>query len=59
MVKYVYVMDRCPICGSNNIERDDVEFESNCIWYPCTCTDCGKVFNEVYPFADSYVEWED
>lgn len=58
-MKTNYNLDVCPACGSRNIERDDVEFESSCIWYPCTCADCGQQFNEVYPFENPYVEWEE
>lgn len=59
-MKINYSLDICPKCGSRNIDRDDHELDNLCMYYPCTCNDCGQKFNEIYPFESPYVEyWED
>lgn len=38
----------CPYCNSQNLNYDTVQWESDHIYYPCTCRSCGKYFQEWY-----------
>ena len=36
----------CPYCNSENIDYGVAKFEPNYIYYPCTCNECKKYFEE-------------
>ena len=46
----------CPLCGSNSIDYDASESSDNCMWYPCTCEDCGATWQEVYEVTFNQVD---
>lgn len=38
----------CPLCGSENLDYGVLQPDDDCIYYPCTCDDCGATFKEYY-----------
>jgi hypothetical protein len=38
----------CPVCGSDNIEWGETEFEMPLMFYKCWCRECKAEFVEVY-----------
>ena len=43
--------NRCPFCGSENIESGIIEFETD-ISAPVGCNECGKEWIDYYRLAD-------
>lgn len=48
--------NKCPNCGSDDIEGGFLEFCSDEPYQPCTCRDCGCHFNECYRYEKT--EWK-
>jgi len=34
------VLGKCPSCGAESLQYDDMELDSECLYYPCSCK-CG------------------
>ncbi len=41
----------CPMCGSDQVNFGDVEFQSDISYQYCGCNDCGCRWNEIYKFC--------
>jgi hypothetical protein len=41
----------CPMCGSDQANFGDVEFQSDISYQDCSCNDCGCRWNEIYKFC--------
>lgn len=41
----------CPMCGSDQVNVGDVEFQSDISYQDCGCNDCGCRWNEIYKFC--------
>lgn len=41
----------CPMCGSDQVDFGDVEFQSDISYQYCGCNDCGCRWNEIYKFC--------
>ena len=41
----------CPMCGSDQVNFGDVEFQSDISYQDCGCNDCGCRWNEIYKFC--------
>lgn len=65
-----YVADcgnKCPCCGSDNLEGDSFEAGSSEVWQNICCLGCGAVWQDVYrltgiaeaPHEDTEIERED
>ena len=39
---------QCPYCNSNSITYSSMELEDNMVYYPCTCDNCKRYFEEWY-----------
>ena len=39
---------KCPFCGSNDLDYGVMEPEDDMVYYPWTCSDCGKHGEEWY-----------
>ena len=46
----------CPVCGSNDLEYDSANFETNVIMYPWVCINCGAQGDECYSMT--FIEHE-
>lgn len=38
----------CPYCNSQDLKYDTIEFEDGHVYYPCTCRNCKRYFQEWY-----------
>lgn len=41
---------KCPKCGSDEIEGDDISVEGNEVWQECGCLVCNAEWNDIYEF---------
>jgi transposase-like protein len=44
--------DRCPYCGSSDLDGGDFRYEESTIMQRINCTDCKKSWQDVYKLAD-------
>ena len=52
--KIIYERNKCPYCGSENIEYGSLELVDEQMYYRMTCKDCKKDSREWYSL--SYIE---
>jgi len=48
IIKGIKMENRCPECGSRQIDYDALEIHDNQVCYPCTCKACGQNFKMWY-----------
>ena len=41
---------KCPVCGSDDIVGNSIDFESHSIYQPCSCSACGTTWVNAYDF---------
>lgn len=42
---------KCPKCGSEKLDYDDIEIDSEYAWQVITCDECEYQFHSVYEFV--------
>jgi hypothetical protein len=48
--------NRCPFCGSDNIEGGDREADGGIVSWSVLCLDCSAYWHDLYKLFDVYVE---
>lgn len=43
-----YKGNRCPVCGSDNLQAQDLDADGPDVWDDCTCQDCGATWKTAY-----------
>ena len=58
MEKQGYVIGKCPICGSTDLEYGTYEHETGFLFYPVECKSCKATGREYYNivFTDMVME---